>query len=188
MKPDWIRKAAAMPARQLHLIGGGILLIVASALWLYALRMPLAALRAVRTEQAQLGTAAGDPRLLAAQLSVRTADTEALAKRAGGPLPGSAAQQVVGLLGEIGALAQANGVKVHASTPAPEQQMLSFTQVGFDTQASGSYTALLAWMQGIERSPAGLSIANFEMNASDQPGQVDMKIRIAAFRPQETNR
>jgi hypothetical protein len=188
MNPDWIRKLAAMPARQLHLMGAGVLLIVAAALWFYTLRAPLAALRAVRADQAGLVAAAGDPRLLAAQVAALDADTQALAKRIGGVPGQSAAQQAVGMLGEAGALAQAHGIKLHGAAPAPEQQFLAFTEIGVDTQASGSYAALLAWMQAIERSPAGLSIAGFDMHAAETPGQVDMKIRIAALRPQETKR
>jgi len=188
MKPDWIRKLAGMPARQLHLMGAGLLLVAAAGLWFYALRAPLTALRALRAEQAQLGMAAGDPRLLAAQLSALDADTQALARRMGGVPGQSAAQQAVGLLGEAGALARAHGVRLHGTVPAPEQQVLAFTEIGIDTQASGSYAALLAWMDAIEHSPAGLSIGGFDMHAADTPGQVDMKIRIAALRPQETNR
>jgi Tfp pilus assembly protein PilO len=188
MKRDWLRKVAAMPARQLHLMAGGILLIVAAALWFYALRTPLTALRTVRAEQATLETAAGDPRLLTAQLAALDADTRALAQRAGA-LPGrSATQQAVGVLGEIGALAQAHHLRLHRAQPAPEQPFLSFTEAGFDIDASGSYADLLAWMQAIEQAPGGLSIASFDMHAAQTPGQVDMKVRIAAFRPQEKNR
>jgi len=188
VKPDWIRKAAAIPARQLHLMAGGVLLVVAAGLWSYALRAPLAALRIVRAEQAKLETAAGDPRLLAAQLAALDADTRSLEKRIGGVAGRSATQQAIGLLGEIDALAQVHGIRLHGTQPAPERQVLSFTQAGFDIEASGSYAALLAWMQAIEQSPAGLSVAGFDMHAAKTPGQVDMKIRIAAFRPQETNR
>lgn len=188
MKPDWIRKLAGMPVRQLHLMVGGLLLVVAAALWFYALRAPLAALRAVRAEQASLQIAAGDPRLLAAQVAALDADAQALATRIGGDPGHSATQQAVGLLGEIGTLAEAHGVRLHGSSPLPEQPALSFTQVGVEAQASGSYAALLAWMQAIDHSPAGLSVAGFDMHASETPGQVEMKIRVAAFRPQETNR
>jgi type II secretory pathway component PulM len=188
MKPDWIRKLAGMPARQLHLMGGGLLLVAAAALWSYALRAPLSALRAVRAEQATLEIAAGDPRLLAAQLAALDADTQALASRVSGAPEHDAARQAVGLLGEIGTLAQAHGVRLRGTAPVADQPVLSFTQAGFELDASGSYAALLAWIAAIEHSPAGLSVAGFDMHASDTPGLVDMKIRIAAYRPQETNR
>lgn len=185
MKADWIRKAAALPPRQLHLMGIGVLLIAAAALWFYGLRAPLAGLRAVRAEQARLTLAAGDPRLLAAQLAALETDSAALAKRLGtGPAQPSA-QLLVGLMGELGALARAQGVALHGVTPAPEATTLAFTQVGFDVAASGSYAGLLAWMAAIERAQPNLSIAGFSMEPSAAPGQVAINIRIAAYRPQE---
>jgi hypothetical protein len=190
MNPTLIRKAAALPARQLHLIGAGSLLIVAAALWFYGLRTPLAALRAVRAEQAQLDLAGSDPRLLGAQLAVLEGDTALLVKRLGAspeqPSAQPPAQLLVGLIGELGALAQAQGVTLHGVTPAPEEMVLAFTQAGFDAEVSGPYASLLAWMRAIEQAQPNLAIASFEMRPAATPGQVAMTIRIAAFRPQES--
>lgn len=186
MNATLIRKAAALPARQLHLLGAGLLLIVAAGLWFHALRAPLTALRAVRAEQAQLALAGSDPRLLAAQLAVLGSDTEALLKRLGEAPAQPSAQLLVRLIGELGALAQAQGVTLHGVNPAPEETVLAFTQAGFDAEVSGSYASLLAWMGALERAQPNLAIAGFDMRAADTPGQVAMKIRIAAFRPQES--
>lgn len=186
MNPTLIRKAAALPARQLHLMGAGLLLIVGAALWFYALRAPLAALRAVRAEQAQLALTGSDPRLLAAQLAALENDSQALAKRLGAASTAAPAQLLVRLVGELGALAQAQGVTLQGVTPAPEETVLAFTQTGFNAEASGPYASLLAWMSAIEQAQPNLAIAGFEMRAADTPGQVAMKIRIAAFRPQES--
>lgn len=186
MNASLIRKAAALPARQLHLMGGGLLLIVAAALWFYALRAPLAALRAVRAEQAQLALVASDPRLLAAQLEVLESDTTALARRVEAGPSAAPAQALVRLVGELGKLAQAQGVTLHGVTPSPEEAVLAFTQSGFDAEASGSYAALLAWMGAIERAQPNLAVAGFDMRPAETPGQVAMKIRIAAYRPQES--
>lgn len=185
MHATLIRKAAALPPRQLHLIGAGLLLIVAAGLWFYALRAPLTALRAVRAEQAQLELAGTDPRPFAAQLAVLTRDTELLAKRLGGAPAGGATQLQVRLIGELGALAQAEGITLHGIVPAPDEMVLAFVQTGFDADVSGPYANLLAWMAAIEHSRSNLAIAGFEMHASATPGHVTMKIRIAAFRPQE---
>ena len=190
MNPDWIRKAAALPARQLHLVGAGLLLVVAAALWFYALRAPLTALRAVRAEQAQLALGAGDPRLLAAQLAVLDTDSKALAKRLGAspsPSPTQApAQAQVRLIGALGTLAREHGVDLHGVTPAPDDMALSFVRLGFDVDASGPYAALVDWIGAIERAQPTLSVAGFEMHAGDAPGQVSMKIRIASYQTQET--
>jgi len=186
MNPDWIRKAAALPARQLHLMGIGLLLVVGAALWFYALRAPLEALRTVRAEQARLALAGGDPRPLAAQLEALTADTQVLARQLGiGPARPSA-QLMVGLIGELGKLARTHGVTLHGATPAPEETVLAFTQTGFDAQVTGSYEGLLAWIAAIESAQPNLSVARFEMRPAKTPGQVDMNVRIAALQPLES--
>lgn len=186
MNAAFIRKAAALPARQLHLMGAGLLLVAAAALWFYALRAPLAALRVVRAEQAQLNLAGSDPRLLAAQLALLERDTETLAKGFGDAAAQPAAQVLVQLIERLGALAQAQGVTLHAVNPAPEETVLAFIQAGVDADVSGPYPNLLAWMEAIERAQPNLAIAGFEMGPAETPGQVALKIRIAAFRPQES--
>ena len=185
MKTDWIRKASALPARQLHLMGGGLLLVAGAAFWFYGMRAPLAALRTVRAEQAQLALAAGNPQLLAAQLAVLATDTGALAKRLGASSAQPPAQLLVGLVGELGALAREKGVTLHGATPAPEEAALGFTRIGFNAEVTGSYAAVLAWMGAIEQARPNLSIAGFEMRRAKTAGQVDLSIRIAAFLPQE---
>ncbi|MDN4056822.1 GspMb/PilO family protein [Massilia sp. YIM B02769] len=189
MNPAWIRKAAALPARQLHMVGAGLLLIVAAALWFYALRAPLAALRAVRAEQSQLALAAGDPTLLAAQLAVLDTDSKVLAQRlgagAGQASTQPASQAQVRLVGALGTLAREHGVNLHGVAPAPDEMALSFVRLGFDVDASGPYTALVDWMGAIERAQPTLAVAGFEMHAGETPGQVSMKIRVASYQAQE---
>lgn len=186
MNPVLLRKAAALPARQLHLIGIGLLLIAAAALWFYALRAPLAALRTLRAEQAQLQVAGSDPALLAAQLAGLDADTRALARRLGNGPAQPAAQRQVALIGELGALAQAQGVTLHGVSPAPEETVMSFTRIAFEARVSGSYGALLAWMNAVEEAQANLSVLGFDMRAAETAGQIDLNIRIAAYQPQES--
>lgn len=181
MKAAWIDKACGLPIRQLHLVGGGLLLCVATALWFAALHGPLAALRALRAEQQRLAAAALDPQPLAAQLAALQAQVRALSQ----PLAqAGAAQEQVGLIGQIGRLAAAHGVALSGATPAPEQPVMAFDQAGFDADASGRYDALLAWMAALEVSGPGLSVAGFEMHPAT-PGPVGMKIRVAAYRPQK---
>lgn len=186
MNAGLIRKAAALPARQLHLMGGGLLVVVAAALWVYALRAPLTALRAVRAEQAQLTLGAGDPRLLAAQLAALDTDSAALAKRFDAGSAAAPAQVQLRLVGELGKLARAQGVTLHGVAPAPDDMVLAFVQTGFDAEASGTYAGLLAWMSAIEDAQPNLAVASFEMRPGETPGRVAMKVRIAAFRPQES--
>jgi hypothetical protein len=93
---------------------------------------------------------------------------------------------LVQLIDRLGALAQAQGLTLHAVNPAPEEKVLAFIQAGVDADVSGPYPKLLAWMEAVERAQPNLAIAGFEMRPAETPGQVALKIRIAAFRPQES--
>jgi Tfp pilus assembly protein PilO len=180
------RAFGALPARQLHLLGGGLLLILAASLWTLALRAPLAQLRSVRAEHVRLDTGGTDPTLLAAQLAQVERETATLSTRLGlGAARPAPAQALVALVADVNRLALAHAVSVTAVTPARDGQTMVFDQVGFAIDATGSYGALLAWMAAIEAEKANLAIVGFDMQPAKAAGQIHTTIRIAAYRPQE---
>jgi Tfp pilus assembly protein PilO len=187
MNDALIRRAAALPARQLHMLGIGVLLILVFALWSYGLRAPLAELRTVRAEQMRLAALGGDARTPAAQLVVLADETRTLAAQLGAGNALTPSQQLVELIGDLGKLAQAHGVSLRMATPAPQEPVMSLLQGGVDADVSGSYAALVGWMSAVEAARPHLSVASFEMHPAKTPGQIDMKIRIAAYRPQEAS-
>lgn len=186
MMADWIRKAAALPVRQLHLAGGGVLLVACAAFWFYGLRAPLTQLRTLRAEHARLAQAGVDPRLLAARLALLDSDSSALARRLGIGSAGPATPLVVRLIGEVSRLAALHQVVLQGATPAAEQPVLLFDRFGIEAEASGRYASLLAWMAAIESAGPNLAIDRFEMRPAATPGQVHIKLRIAAYRPSKS--
>jgi Tfp pilus assembly protein PilO len=181
------RACSAIPARQLHLLGAGLLLIVAAGLWTLLLRAPLAQLRTVHAEQQRLSAGGGDPRLLAAQLKQLDTDVDAVSARLGvkGSHP-APAQMLLALVGDTNRLALAHGITVSGVTPMQDGQTMVFDQVGFAVDATGPYSALLAWMAAVEAAQANITIAGFDMQPAKTPGQVTINLRIAAYRPQES--
>lgn len=181
-----VKALSALPSRQLHMIGGGMLLVLAAALWMYGLRAPLTQLRAVRAEQQRLETGGADPRLLAAQLAQLDADIEQLSARLGlGTAHPAPAKMLLTLIGDVNRLALAHGIAVNAVTPSQDVQTMVFDQVGFELDAGGSYTSLLAWMAAIEATQPNIAIASFDMEPAKTAGQIHVRIRIAAYRPQK---
>jgi Tfp pilus assembly protein PilO len=167
-----------VPARQLHLVGAAALLAASAALWFGTLRVPLSDLRALRAEQARLAQAGDGLAGLQAHASALEASVRSLARQLGAD--GHADDQL-GLVGQIGALAAANGVTLTAIRPAPKQQALAFAQAGFDVEALGGYDALLAWLDALERSAFRLAINRFELHATKSAGKLEMRARIAAY-------
>lgn len=186
MNPAWIAQLVRLPARQLHLLGAGLLLCAGAALWFYALRAPLAGLRALRAEQARLEAARPDPRPLAAQMAALERDIAALGQRFGPATTGSATQRQVALIGAISRLAATHGVELEDATPATAQPSQVFEQDALDAVAAGPYGALLEWIEAIESAAPTLAITGFEMDAGKTAGQVAIKLRIAAYRPEGT--
>lgn len=183
MKAAWINKAAALPVRQLHIAGAGLLLIVVAALWFYGVRAPLTKLRAVRAEHATLAQSGGDPRVLAAQLVALQGDSEELARKVGAGAAGPVAPLVVQLIADVSGLAARHQVTLGGASPTAEKTTVVFEQFGIECNASGSYANLLAWMAAIEKSRPNIAIDGFTMQAGDTPGQIDITLRIAAYRP-----
>lgn len=183
MKAAWVATAGRLPPRQLHLLGAALLLGAACAAWFLALRAPLATLRALHVDAARLEAAAAQPRGLALQLAALERGAGALSRRLGAGGTAAAGQQELGLVGTISNLAAARGVVLHRIVPAPEQPALGFGLAALDAEASGPYAALLGWLDAVERAGPWLSVAGFEMQPAEAPGLVDMKVRIAAFRP-----
>lgn len=181
-----VKTLGALPARQLHLIGGGLLLVLAAVLWTYGLRAPLTQLRAVRAEQQRLEAGGADPRPLAAQLAQLDTEIKTLSTRLGlGATHPAPAKMLLTLMGDVNRLALAHGITVNGVTPSQDVQTMVFDQVGFELDANGSYSALLAWMAAIEATQVNIAIAGFDMEPGKSAGQIHLKIRIAAYRPQE---
>jgi hypothetical protein len=183
MKPAWMRQAAALPLRQLHLAGAGLLLIACAALWFYGLRVPLAQLRTVRAEHARLAQGGSDPRLLEAQLALLASDSSVLARALGNAPAGPTAPLLVQLVGDVGRLAAQHRVALQGTSPAPELKALGFEQFGIEVDAAGQYASLLAWIDAIENSRPNLAIDRVAMQAGKTPGEVQVKLNIAVFRP-----
>lgn len=180
------RAFGALPARQLHLLGGGLLLILAASLWTLALRAPLAQLRSVRAEQIRLDAAGADPIQLAAQLAQVERDTTAIAARLGlGAARSAPARMLVTLVGDVNRLALTHAIDVTGVTPAQDGQTMVFDQVGFAIDATGTYSALLAWMAAMESARADIAIVAFDMQPAKTAGRIHITLRIAAYRPQE---
>jgi Tfp pilus assembly protein PilO len=179
-------RLARIPARQLNLLLAGVLVVVAALIWVFGIQTPLARLTLMRSEQARLTATAADPAALqqqnaslAAQIALLSRDLDKA------DLARSPDQMLVHLISEVDRIGLRHAVQLSGAMPGPRRRVVIFDEIPFDLDARGSYAALMAWMADIERSLPTLSIVRFEMQNTDAPPQLAMKIRIAAYRPQE---
>jgi len=185
-----IAHAARIPARQLHLLLAGVLLVGAALLWTHALRAPLAALRTAQAERVRLESGEPNAALLAAQLKSLDAEVAALNTqlRLDVRQP-PAAQALLALSGDISALAAEHRVTLLRADPAASAQALVFDELAVDAEASGRYADLMAWLAAVETARPNAAVVRVDMGskldagAAAEDGRIELKARIALFVP-----
>lgn len=194
---------ARLPQRQLHLLMAGVLLVTAALLWSFALRAPLAALRAQRADQLLLEQAVSNPRQMAAQLAALTAqvaaqeraatqladssDAEAAAGAANSANAADASRMQLALIGQVDRACARHGVRLRLAVPAAARPVATFTEVAIDVEVAGSYRALLALLRDIDADGGKLAVVSFDLVSGDGASGRLMKIRLAAYLPPGTS-
>lgn len=181
-------QAARIPARQLHMLLAGVLLVGAALMWTHALRAPLAALRTAQAERIRLETGEPNAALLAAQLKSLDGEVAALSTELGlGVKQPPAAQALLALSGDISALAAEHRVTLLRADPAAGAQTLAFEEIGVDAEASGRYADLMAWLAAVETARPNAAVLRVDMGSkldgTADDGRVELKARIALFTP-----
>ena len=170
MTPSLRHALAAMPARQLNLVAIGALAIVAALMWTLAIRAPLAALR---QQQVRLVS------LHAAQANAPLPPPAADPATALPPLP--AAPAPLALIAAAGASARAAGLTVGGAVPGAQRSIAGLRQQTLDIEASGSYGAILEWLDGIETRQPAVGIVRLNLRpAPDEPHRL-AQLQLGAY-------
>ena len=170
MTPTLRKALAAMPARQLNLVAIGAVAIVAALMWALAIRAPLAALRQQQVRLAALhATQAHAP--LPAGPAAMSAELPPLP-----PAPGPLA-----LIAAAGAGARAAGLTVGAAMPGPERSVAGMRLQTLDIEASGSYGAILAWLDDIETRQPAVGIVRLNLRAAKEEPRRVVQLQLGAY-------
>ena len=170
---------AALPARQLNLVAIGAVAIVAALMWTLAIRAPLAALRQQQIRLVSLRVAqANAPAPL-------TAGSPAAGSPAAGspaalpPLP--AAPAPLALIAAAGASARAAGLTVGGAVPGAQRSIAGLRQQTLDIEASGSYGAILEWLDGIEARQPAVGIVRLNLRAAPEEARRLVQLQLGAY-------
>jgi hypothetical protein len=172
MTPSLRQALAALPARQLNLVAIGAVAIVAALMWTLAIRAPLAALR---QQQIRL-------------VSLRVAQANAPAPLPAGspaalpPLP--AAPAPLALIAAAGASARAAGLTVGGAVPGAQRSIAGLRQQTLDIEASGSYGAILEWLDGIEARQPAVGIVRLNLRAAPEEARRLVQLQLGAYEPE----
>ncbi|NGZ85243.1 GspMb/PilO family protein [Duganella aceris] len=189
MTSPLIARLGALPPRQFHLLGAAIMLAVAALLWSALLRAPMAQWRQAQTERARLAALPNDARPLDRRYVELNAHVRALEAGLGMSADaGSADRRQLELIGMVNRSAQAHGVRVLGAAPTPARVVASFNEMAFEVSAAGSYQQVADWLADLERAAPNLAVAQLELSHNPVSETRDIKLRIAAYFPQEATR
>lgn len=169
MTPSLRQALAAMPARQLNLVAIGTVAIAAALMWTLAIRAPLAALR-----QQQVRLAALQPAQAHAPAPLPAGAAAALP-----PLPSAPAP--LALIAAAGAAARTAGLTVGGAVPGPERSIAGLREQTLDIEASGSYGAILEWLDGIETHQPAVGIVRLNLRAAQEEPRRVVQLQLGAY-------
>ena len=156
MSPKLRDLLVALPARQLNLIVGGVIVIALLLAWTLALRAPLAAYRQHKAALAALETA-GSATPSAASPS---APTDAIT-------PAPAPPEPLSLIAAVSHSAAEYNVAVLSAAQGAQRTVGGVRLLAVEIVASARYTALLDWLAAIERQQPTVGIHRLAVEAAD---------------------
>ncbi|WP_323142555.1 hypothetical protein [Massilia phyllosphaerae] len=189
MTPSLRHALAAMPARQLNLVAIGAVAIVAALMWTLAIRAPLAALRQQQIRLVSLRAAQANAPLPLPAGVPAAGSPAAGSPAAGSPAAGSAtalpplpaAPAPLALIAAAGASARAAGLTVGGAVPGAQRSIAGLRQQTLDIEASGSYGAILEWLDGIEARQPAVGIVRLNLRpAPDEPRRL-VQLQLGAY-------
>jgi Tfp pilus assembly protein PilO len=185
MKAAVIERLAALPARTLWLVIGGVLLLTLVQGWLLVLRQPFGEYLKLKSERATLESPAGSSAQLAAEVERAERQLAALTERlAGAEKPNATDRTIVQLMDRLATLAGRHGATLHGVRPADTRRALMFDEMAFDIQGAGSYPALLKWLEDMESELAPFVVTQFSIKRGTTAEALAMDLRLAVYRLQ----
>lgn len=90
----------------------------------------------------------------------------------------------------IGALDQISGrhdVELMSVTPGEMTHVLMFDELPYDVHVEGSYFRLFEWFRDVESELRPMVVQQFEMNRSERAQGASLKLRLVAYRAQDSD-
>lgn len=179
----------AMPARQLPLLLGGVLLIAGALIWSVGVRAPLAQLRAQQAERARLVAGGADPQRAVRDEQQLARDIAVIERQLGfDPVPLAPEQAQLRLIDGVQRSAEHHQVQLRAVAPGPARALAGFDELPVDVEAHSSYAALTAWMAQLDSVAPTAAVLAFDLQAGSGAARRGVKLRIAVYqRKQESH-
>ena len=179
MSPKLRDLLAALPARQLNLIVGGVLVIALLLAWTLGLRAPLAAYRQHKTTLATLEAANANAPVAAPPAAPGGAVPTMLPAVA--PTIAPVAPEPLALIAAVSHSASQSGVTVSSAAQGAARTVGGVRLLTVDIAASGSYAGILDWLAAIERLQPTVGINALALEAHEDTDTRSATLQLVIY-------
>lgn len=181
---------ARMETRQLRLLLGGGLALLATALCMYLLWPQIKAYRGLAASRALLQTAGASQADLAAQLDGLRQEIARLQHGLHGDMGALPAEQMESfIIGKLQDISWRHQLELVSVKPVPGDKVHVFQSTLFDVEVAGDYFQFVAWLQDLHRELGFLAVEQYEMAPADRSQatpRLNVKLHIVAYRAEPT--
>jgi Tfp pilus assembly protein PilO len=175
-----------VPARQLNMLLCGVLLIVAALAWSIGIQKPLMSWRVTDRERARLTSLDTNPGASDAQHKALVEQVARLTHDLHLDEPQRHPDELLlSLISEADRSARRHDIQLGGAVPGPVRKLVIFEEISFDVNAQGSYQSLMDWIADLEQTFAALAVLHFRITPSTEPSRLNMRVRVAAYKPLE---
>lgn len=165
--------------RQLRMIGGGMLALVAVALLTYAVQPRFKAFRAARASLVLLDATTENGAGLDAQLSGLRAQVEVLERELHGDMANLPLKQMEAfIIGRLQGISWRHDVQFVGVQPQDGGLSEQFSELLFDVELQGRYFDVFAWLEAVREELGFVVIKQFEVTPIGRTGMEEPELQV----------
>ena len=165
--------------KQLSMIGGGVLALVAIALLTYAVLPQFKAFRAAHASFSLLEATTENGSGLDAQLTTLRTDVEVLERDLHGDMANLPLKQMEAyIIGRLQGISWRNDVQFIGVQPADGALSEQFSELLFNVELQGQYFDVFAWLESVREELGFVVIKQFEMTPVNQSGEEQPELQV----------
>ncbi len=173
--------------RQLTMIGGGLLALLAAALLTYVVQPRFKEFRATHASFTLLEATTGSSAGLDAQVTELRAHVEVLERTFHGDMANLPLKQMEAfIIGRLQGISWGNDVQFVGVQPADGGLSGPFRELLFNVELQGQYFDVFAWLEAVREQLGFVVIKQFEMSPINQSGvgepELQVSLTMASYR------
>ena len=160
-----------------------VLLLTASAGYLYLLKQPITDYRRLSAKLEQLGRDTAAPVSLSGKIATHRQAINALQQQLHGDGPRLPPNQLIAhVIGQLDVIAADNQVQLISVQPEPGTEVMMFEETPFQVVVTGGYFSLFHWLQAVEQALGPMVVKEFVIDPLAEADIRRMQLTLVSYR------